>query len=200
MFGFLHKHGGNEQIEWNSGYFDDSFEDFKGLDEPKLTYMMEEARIFLQSLWEAHERLVQKAAFLLGSVIALIGFVLSQTILGGTDLKSLLSLKGGLLLLYLPFLVYVAWRLSKTQFPLATAAPGTQPKDLFRKEVIDRQFMEIAVRRLELYQDSMIRNLQQNTGLVETIQHSCRVIVAYPVIAVVVYSLSLVSQTGFAPF
>lgn len=178
---------------WKSGYFD--CEKGEGgwdkLDESKLNYFIEESRLVFQAIWESKDRLAQKTSFLLVIITGLMGFFFTQTILQYESF--VLKPVGVKILLALYFiLLIIAFRiLIKHQLPSLDNPPGTYPKNLLCREVIKFDFEEIAVKQLQLYQNSINSQIQRNDQIAKDIKLCFNLVVLYPAITVVAYALIL---------
>lgn len=178
--------------DWESGYFSTPKGEWAKLTDAKLMYVVEESRLFLQALWDSYGRLTQKASFLLGVIIGIVTLIFTEMISRQDYWNDLQWWNKVLLALYLLFLIALGFRLLKYQLPILSHAAGTQPLDLLKKESMNCDFEEMAIRRLELYQDSIDHNRRQNIELSRTLKYSYLFMLGYPTAVTWIYIILLV--------
>jgi uncharacterized membrane protein YhaH (DUF805 family) len=184
---WLFKRTSDKLNDWHSGYFQDE----KGtwlLSECKLNYTIEEARLFLQAVWDGKGRLVQKAGFLLAVIVGLIGFLFTEFILKYDHLTSVPFWQKLVLLLYFLILFVCFLILTVYQLPLRDNAFGTPPRNIFMKEVMNSDFEEIAVTQLEYYQDRINYNIQRNTRLAMVLLWCYLLVVVLPISTIIIWA------------
>lgn len=193
----------NSQIteipSWKSGYFDCEKGEggWNKLTEDKLDYIIEESRLFLQAVWESKDRLVQKTSFLIAIICGLIGFIFTQTILQYDSFAQKSLLVKTLLALYF-ILLMIAFRvLIKYQLPSLDNPTGTSPKNLLCKEVIEFDFKDIAVKQLQLYQNSISSQILRNDQIAKEIHLCFKLVIWYPAIIILVYILGVILWGAF---
>ncbi len=179
----------NEYEDWIRDYYKSPKGKWAKLDETKLLYVTEESRLFLQALWDAYGRLTQKASIILGIVTGLIGFIFFEVMLENDYLLYLRWYDVLFLGIYFIFLIITFFRLLKYQLPIKSNTVGTQPKGLFKKDVMNLELEVILVKQLRLDQKNMEYNLKQNTELVKVLKSSYNLVVLFPVVIITLYSL-----------
>lgn len=178
-----------EQVEeWSSGFFDGKCKDWKGLDE-KLPYVIEESRLRLQTLWDATGHLSQKISFLLGIVIALVGYVFTVFIQRTNSMDGLLWYEQLLILIYVVFLLYTFFILIRYQLPFLSTPVGTSPKNLFKADAMNCELKEVLVQQLEHYQKRIRSASRQNDAVAKVLSVSYCILIIYPVVIILIYSL-----------
>lgn len=181
-----------EYEDWIRNYYKSPKGKWAKLDETKLLYAVEESRLFLQALWDAYGRLTQKVSIFLGIVTGLIGFIFIEVMLKNNHLLYLRWYDILFLGLYFIFLIITFFRLLKYQLPIKSNAVGTQPKGLFKKDVINLDLEEIIVKQLRFDQRNIEYNLQQNTELVKVLKSSYQLVALFPVVVITFYSLCFI--------
>jgi hypothetical protein len=191
MFGLGKSSGKAEPILYDSGYFSASKEDCDKLTNDKLAYVADESRQFLQAIWDSNGRLTQKVSFLLGVIIAIFGLVFTEVVLKPALWNGMQRFDRVLLSLYMFVLAVIGAYLLKYQLPLLSHASGTQPSDLLtrKSKIMDHDYREIVLSRLEAYQDSVEYNRQQNTELAKLIGCCYKWMLGYPAIATILHVL-----------
>ena len=151
----------------------------------------------MQALREAQRQLTQKATFVSGIAISLIGLIVTALV-STHESTPWPFWEKAILLTYCLSLIMVLLVLIRYLLPVSGDTVGTQPKDLFKKELMDHEFEEVAVWRLQLYQDSINDNRQRIPQFVVALKISYCLLVGYPVAVAVLYSLCLLC-TIFRP-
>lgn len=173
----------------NSGYFDTPKGEWGKLDDIKLNYVIEESRIFLQTLWDAYGRLTQKAVFILGYVVALLGYISTKLVFNKVLISSMLWYEKLSVFIYIGMLIYIFFNLIKYQLPVHNPAAGTQPKDIFKKNIMNCNFEEIAVEQIEHYQERICQNQKLSRELSGKIKCYFWVMLIYPIVVIFVFQL-----------
>jgi len=154
------------------------------LNDEKLKYLIEESRIFLQTLWDAYGRLTQKALFLLGYIIALLGYISNKVIFKQEIISSMSWQAILFIFIYIALLIYIFFHLIKYLLPICNVSAGGQPKDLFKKDFMNCDFEEMAVNQLHHYQRRIWYSERLNVILSNRIKYYFGIILIYPIIVI----------------
>jgi hypothetical protein len=178
----------DEITPFDSGYFYTGTEKKWGnLTNEKLSYVLEESRLYLQHIWDGTTFLIQKALFLLTLITAGIGFLFTEFMMRYEWFESHLWITF-ILVGYFIVLLYIFLKLIKYFLPsLDYEAIGNYPKILLKNEgMMEYDYKKIIVSQLELYQDKINRNFKQNKQFAFAIKYTLWWLVAYPSIVVAV--------------
>ncbi len=179
----------NNIPNWTTDYFETEKGKWAKLDNDKLNHAIEESRIFLQTLWDGYGRLTQKALFLLGYIVALLGYISTKMLFNLEVMNSMLWYEKLSLLVYLALLIYIFFSLIRYQLPIYNASAGTQPKDIFKKDVMNCDYEEIIVKQLELCQKSIYYSQRLSLHLSNKIRCYFWVMLIYPIVVIFVFQL-----------
>jgi len=183
--------------KYKSGYFNATKEGWAELNKDKLMYAIEESRLLSQTLWDAHGHLVHKIAFLLGIVVALIGYIFTTLIFHTKFIEGLSWYEEILVLIYIALLIYTFFNLLKYQCPLWSLPVGTPPKDLLKGDVMDCELDKIFVKQLERYQDRICSASRQNNTMADALEVSYWMLVIYPIAVIMIYSFCSLCSSLF---
>lgn len=171
---------------FDSGYFYEGLEkEWNDLTDEKLTYAIEESRLYLQNIFDSTACLSQKAMFLLTIVVGLIGYIFVEFVLKYKQLDIntflLYPVAGYVGILILSFILL-------NRFILPTIniySVGNAPKNLLKKDkMMNFCFKEIIVSQLENYQDRINHNTKQNIKKARYIKLCIWLLVGYPILVI----------------
>jgi hypothetical protein len=168
---------------WNSDLCED---DVRYLTGDKLAYMVEESRLYLQSINENTGRMVGKAAILLGFITAGIGYIITKFISNYycyiEHYWQAIFWIGWLIILLYDFFTLIRYQLPSLDYPV-----GTPPENLLLKEYIKFDYERIIVPQLELYQRRIDNNEKRSLQMAKNIKVCFALAVIYPIVIAIGY-------------
>lgn len=185
MFNFGKQKKMADTPAWDSKYFSEyKKSDWDNLKPEKITYMIEESRLYLQNIFESTNCLAQKASFILTLIGGLIGYIFVEFLMNYKQYKVddwyIWPIAG-----YFVVLVCSFFGLRKYLLPsIDYDAVGIPPENLLLKTgMMDLDFPNIAITQLELYQGRINNNRTQNTKMAQAIKRCLVWIILYPILA-----------------
>ncbi|MGD0077193.1 MAG: hypothetical protein ABSB91_01045 [Sedimentisphaerales bacterium] len=193
MFGF----GKIEEVDWDAIPWDDTYlyrdnaKDWTDCTEDKLKYVIEESRLYLQSILDNNNRLLNKAFFLLTVFVGLIGYIFAKFV---SSPNNAIASKWFIWFLgiYLVFLIFVyLFIVIKYVMPsMDYFYVGTKPANLLYDKVMALSSQKIIVELLRDYHLIIKHNEERNELMAHNIIKCAMLIPAPLIIASIISFLS----------